>query len=66
MIAVGDEIGTELRTARVERRWTQKSLAFRLGISVDWLQRIELGRDNPGPELTKKIKAWIADANAGL
>jgi len=60
------EIGQTLRIVRRERKWSQASLAFRLGISTDWLQEIELGQATPNPELTKKIKAWLADPNARL
>jgi len=67
MPSVEPEIGPTLRKVRLERKWTQASLATRLGISLDWLQKIELGRyPPPNPELTEKIKAWLADANARL
>jgi transcriptional regulator with XRE-family HTH domain len=59
-------IGETLRKVRLDRKWTQASLAFRLGISIEWLQRIELGRETPNPGLTEKIKAWLADPNARL
>ena len=66
MVSVEAEIGPTLRKARLDRKWTQAALAFRLGISLDWLQKIELGRSAPRPELTEKIKAWLADPNARL
>lgn len=66
MISVASDIGSVLRTTRLDRRWTQKYLAVRLGISIDWLQKIELGKGTPNPALTEKIKAWLDDANARL
>jgi transcriptional regulator with XRE-family HTH domain len=60
---VEPEIGETLRKIRLERKWTQRALASRLAISMDWLQKIELGRGTPNPPLTDKIKAWLADAN---
>ncbi|MDX6289488.1 MAG: Helix-turn-helix domain [Blastocatellia bacterium] len=66
MLSVEPEIGPTLRKVRLERKWTQAALAFRLGISLDWLQRIELSRGTPSPELTKKLNAWLADPNARL
>jgi transcriptional regulator with XRE-family HTH domain len=66
MPSVESEIGETLRKVRLERKWTQVSLALRLRISLDWLQRIELGTKSPSAELTEKITAWLADANAWL
>jgi DNA-binding XRE family transcriptional regulator len=58
------EIGETLRKIRLERKWTQRALASRLAISIDWLQKIELGWRDPNPALTDKIKAWLADSNS--
>jgi len=66
MFSVEPELGPTLRKVRLDRKWTQVALAFRLRISLEYLQRIELGRDTPDCELTKKIKAWLADPNARL
>jgi transcriptional regulator with XRE-family HTH domain len=60
------DIGQTLRQVRLDRKWSQASLAFRLGISQDWLKKIELGQETPTRQLTEKIKAWLADANARL
>jgi transcriptional regulator with XRE-family HTH domain len=60
------EIAETLRKVRRERKWTQASLAFRLGITVDWLRKIELGHQTPAPKLLEKIKSWLADPNARL
>ena len=48
------EIGPTLRKVRLDRKWTQAALALRLAISLDCLQKIELGRNTPNPELNKK------------
>ena len=66
MPSVESEIGPTLRKVRLDWKWTQAALVLRLRISLDWLQRIELGTNTPSPELTEKIKAWLADANARL
>jgi transcriptional regulator with XRE-family HTH domain len=60
------EIGKTLRTVRRQRKWTQSFLAFRLKITIDELEAIESGRTVPTPELSKKIQAWLVDANARL
>jgi transcriptional regulator with XRE-family HTH domain len=41
-------LGTEIRQARVERRWTMRELAERAGISTNTLQRIENGDPSVG------------------
>jgi transcriptional regulator with XRE-family HTH domain len=66
MLTVEPEIGPTLRRMRLERKWTQAALAVRLGINLDWLQKIELGSRTPNPELIEKINAWLGDANARL
>jgi transcriptional regulator with XRE-family HTH domain len=38
-----DLLGSEVRQARVERRWTIRALAERAGISTNTLRRIEEG-----------------------
>ncbi len=60
------EIGLALKKSRLVRGWTQASVAFRLGIGVDYLRSIELGSKTPSPQLEEKIKAWLADPNARL
>ena len=36
-------LGSEIRQARIERRWTVRELAERAGISTNTLQRVESG-----------------------
>lgn len=52
--------GPALRKARVERRWSQQTLASHLGISVTYLSLVETGKRPPSTELARKIRAWLS------
>jgi len=53
--------GPALRKARIERGWSQQTLASHLGISVTYLSLVETGKRPPSTELASKIRAWIAE-----
>jgi putative transcriptional regulator len=44
-----------LKQLRVDSRWTQPELAFKLGVSITYVQKLESGKKTPGFKLAKKI-----------
>lgn len=46
---------SKLKKYRLEKGLTQRDLAIQLGISVDYISRLERGVKNPGFLLSKKI-----------
>ena len=51
--------GPTIRQTRLERYWSQKTLAKHLGISVSYLSYLENGTRVPADALTVKILAWL-------
>lgn len=54
------EAGVLIRGARLKRRWTQKDLAERAGISIATLQRLEQGNFNVSFSVVSMI-CWLLD-----
>ncbi len=48
-------IGTVLKVARVTKRWRQKDLAARIGITPNYMSMVENGRREPSITLIKKM-----------
>lgn len=48
-------IGTRIKTARLQRRLTQKQVGEALGIDGRHVQAWEAGRRNPGPKHLAKL-----------
>lgn len=48
-------IGTRIKTARLQRRLTQKQVGEALGINDRHVQAWEAGRRNPGPKHLAKL-----------
>ncbi len=55
--------GVDIRGARTEARWSQKTLAGDLGISVSYLSQIENDKRQPSKILTYKLKAWVNEVS---
>ena len=55
--------GADIRGARTEARWSQKTLAGDLGISVSYLSQIENDKRQPSKKLTYKLKAWVNEVS---
>lgn len=51
--------GPTIRQTRLERYWSQKTLAAHLGISVSYLSYLETGTRLPSATLLAKIVAWL-------
>jgi DNA-binding XRE family transcriptional regulator len=51
--------GAAIRQTRLERYWSQKTLATHLGISVSYLSQLENGSRPPSAILMAKILAWL-------
>jgi transcriptional regulator with XRE-family HTH domain len=49
--AVAEKIGPELRRWREARGWRREHLAVRLGITADWLRKVEDGIGDPSDTL---------------
>lgn len=48
--------GEELRSFRISKGWTQKTLATKLGRSVSWVKMVEKGERNIQPEDQEKLQ----------
>ena len=53
----------DIRRARTEALWSQKTLAGDLGISVSYLSQIENDKRQPSKKLTYKLKAWVNEVS---
>ena len=51
--------GAAIRQTRLERYWSQKTLATHLGISVSYLSQLENSTRPPSAILMAKILAWL-------
>ncbi len=57
--AEASRMSLDIRQARHNRGWSQKSLAHWLGISESYLGQIELGKRQPSTDLCQRMRAWI-------
>jgi DNA-binding XRE family transcriptional regulator len=51
--------GTTIRQIRLERHWSQRTLAKHLGITRPYLAQIENGVRSPSSLLAAKVQAWL-------
>jgi transcriptional regulator with XRE-family HTH domain len=49
------KIGKNLRNARLKAKFTQKELAEKAGVHVNYYARLERGEENPSLETLKKL-----------
>ncbi|MFQ5974601.1 MAG: helix-turn-helix domain-containing protein, partial [Alphaproteobacteria bacterium] len=58
--------GARVRRTRVERSWSQATLARHLGVSASYLSQIETGKRHPSATVAAKLTAWVEPgANGG-
>lgn len=53
-----EKVGSDVRTARIRRRLSQKDLAMNMGVSIGTVQRIEAG--DPGVSFGNIAMAFLA------
>jgi DNA-binding transcriptional regulator YiaG len=56
--------GQMIRRARAARKWKQEQLARYLSISVPYLSQIEGDRRQPSPQLSARLRTWLAEPDA--
>jgi transcriptional regulator with XRE-family HTH domain len=55
-------LGRLIRHIRIERNWTQKSLAFYLDVSIHHVRMIESGKTMPAKNLEAKMLHWFKNS----
>ena len=56
VLRITEKLGTDLRVARIKRRWSQKDLAIKTGVSIGTVQRLEAG--DPGVSLGTIVRVF--------
>jgi len=59
------ELADKIRQCRELKGWTQEQLARDLGVSLNTVQRWELGKNQPSPLALGKLQATLDDVLEG-
>jgi transcriptional regulator with XRE-family HTH domain len=59
------ELADKIRQCRELRGWTQEQLARDLGVSLNTVQRWELGKNQPSPLALEKLQTTLDDVLDG-
>jgi len=56
-----DRVADKIRHCRVAKGWTQEQLARNLGVSLNTVQRWEMGKTRPSPLAMEKLQSVLND-----
>ena len=59
------ELADKIRQCRELKGWTQEQLARDLGVSLNTVQRWELGKNQPSPLALEKLQTILGDVLDG-
>ena len=56
-----DQLAEKIKHCRARKGWTQEKLARSLGVSLNTVQRWELGKARPSPLAMEKLNSVLID-----
>ncbi len=58
-------LAEKIKHCRIQKGWTQETLARNIGVTFATVQRWESGKTRPSPLAMEKLQGWLEDVLQG-